>query len=538
MSLPTRSERIVASALWSAYGDALGFISELSDRVSLRRRAGISEVKETMSWKRRVGGQMGAIAQLPPGTYSDDTQLRLATSRAIRGDGVFDVELFAKIELPVWTAYALGAGRGTKAAAVNLSKEGVNWFSNFYQSEGGGYLANGGNGAVMRIQPHVWCAPVQDHSLKFLLPVLKNSVSTHGNPRAFVSAALHALCLRYALDQAACPKITDVVEMLNSLKGLPHLMNEDEELRSVWIPAWEERSKRRLVEAILETLEELTTDLDKISRLNGAPDEKYTQAALDIGAMEESMKGAGTKTCLLALLLAHDFREMNPVEALQTAANLLGSDTDSIGTMCGALIGAAQGGTPPGEILDRHYIEKEALRLAKIGDGYPQEQFSYPDLFSWKPPRSQSEAVSLENGKMVIAGLGPADSEGEVFSSPKDASSCWQFLTLPFGQTFLIKRRKHLRSEAVASVHKREETVSPIRNKTNVQLSWDELETQQPDTRSIDELTSEAITGDFDPALVGKHLLTLSTGPNGIEKAVAYAAIIAKARLSRKKRQK
>ena len=113
--------RIINSALWAAYGDALGFMTELTNVAGLKHRTGQEYITSTVPWKRRIGGKFGATVDLPQGTYSDDTQLRLATSRAIRGDGEFDVEVFAKIELPVWTTYALGAGRGSKAAVSSLS---------------------------------------------------------------------------------------------------------------------------------------------------------------------------------------------------------------------------------------------------------------------------------------------------------------------------------------------------------------------------------------------------------------------------------
>src|SRR5438309_8255432 len=118
--------RVVRSALWSAYGDALGFITEIRDnRRGITSRIGSERATQTVSWKRRVGGRFGAEAVLPAGCYSDDTQLRLATCRAIRPDASFNVEAFAKMELPVWMSYALGAGRGSKAAALSLSREGV-----------------------------------------------------------------------------------------------------------------------------------------------------------------------------------------------------------------------------------------------------------------------------------------------------------------------------------------------------------------------------------------------------------------------------
>src|SRR6185437_7951231 len=111
-----RLSRTVGSMLWAAWADALGFISELTDDAGLRRRLQGKPLTEPVQWTRRIGGKFGVEMTLPSGCYSDDTQLRLATARAVHGAG-FDVEAFARIELAIWPAYALGGGRATKAAA-------------------------------------------------------------------------------------------------------------------------------------------------------------------------------------------------------------------------------------------------------------------------------------------------------------------------------------------------------------------------------------------------------------------------------------
>ena len=113
--------RVERSALWAAYGDALGWISELTDKSGLLRRTSGEPLVRPIAWERRIGGRTGVTASLPQGCYSDDSQLRLSTSRAI-GPDRFDVEAFANIELPVWLSYALGGGRATSAAATNLAR--------------------------------------------------------------------------------------------------------------------------------------------------------------------------------------------------------------------------------------------------------------------------------------------------------------------------------------------------------------------------------------------------------------------------------
>ncbi|MGD0217772.1 MAG: hypothetical protein ABSC45_09725 [Desulfobaccales bacterium] len=51
-----KATQIQNSALWAAYGDAIGFISELVDYKGLKRRINSSKVTVTVPWKKNVGG--------------------------------------------------------------------------------------------------------------------------------------------------------------------------------------------------------------------------------------------------------------------------------------------------------------------------------------------------------------------------------------------------------------------------------------------------------------------------------------------------
>ncbi|WP_093177118.1 ADP-ribosylglycohydrolase family protein [Pseudovibrio sp. Tun.PSC04-5.I4] len=118
-SQPDYERAVTNSALWAAAGDAIGWMTELSRGPGgVKHRTGQATVSEPIAWLRLIGGRNGVKVDLPAGTYSDDTQLRLCVSRAIRGNGVFDVEAFAKIEMTAWQGYCLGAGVGSKAAAA------------------------------------------------------------------------------------------------------------------------------------------------------------------------------------------------------------------------------------------------------------------------------------------------------------------------------------------------------------------------------------------------------------------------------------
>ena len=254
MSPPThaiRRHRTLYSMRWAAWADALGFISELTTEAGLRRRLRGRPLTEPVEWVRRVGGKFGVDVTLPAGCYSDDTQLRLATARAIHANG-FDAEAFAVVELAVWPSYALGGGRGSKAAAANITKASTPWFGNFYE----GCLDAGGNGVAMRIQPHVWAAPQPAAVGPHILDVIVNGATSHGNPRALVGAVFHALSLGMTLHDGHVPSPERWPELLDATDQAVNLIDEHPQLASVWRPAWESRTGASFFQAWRRTVEE------------------------------------------------------------------------------------------------------------------------------------------------------------------------------------------------------------------------------------------------------------------------------------------
>ena len=234
-----RPDRVVASALWAAWGDALGFMTELASPNIVEARTGSTLVSTTIAWKRRIGGRIPISVLLPAGSYSDDTQLRLATSRAIRSDGRFDVEAFAKVELPVFLNYALGAGRGTKTAASALSRTGISWSTNFFKSDGQSYVTGGGNGAAMRIQPHVWASKSPSSWESWMPDVIRNTLTTHGHPRGIAGAILHASILAQTLDAGEIPHPREWIPGAQLFDAVLQSIKGDDELSSLWLPSWE-----------------------------------------------------------------------------------------------------------------------------------------------------------------------------------------------------------------------------------------------------------------------------------------------------------
>jgi ADP-ribosylglycohydrolase len=531
------------SAIWAAYGDALGFISELVDNKGLARRVGSSRVIRATSWARRIGGRFGVEVMLPLGCHSDDTQLRLATCRAIRGDGLFDVEAFAKVELPVWLSYALGAGRGTRAAAMSLGHQNVNWFSNFFVSNRTNYIDCGGNGAAMRIQPHVWCAKDFSKPETYILDVVKNALCTHGHPRGILGAVFHALCLAMTLDRGHVAGPDEWAEAISYFPKVATLIRQDDELGLFWLQTWEDKVGDSIEAAFDRVRDECFSDIIITNNyVNGdRSDQNYARFVDALGGRKEDQRGSGTKTAIIAAALSFLYQDDYPLMALQAAANLLSSDTDTIATMAGAILGCLVTQPPNEDVLDCEYIRTEATRLYKIGRSHSVDSFSYPDLGKWQPPTVQLDAVGVVGDRYAVAGLGFAEAkDGEYGNQNKDAT-VWQWLELEFGQSVLVKRRVPPRpmplhnlpikymTKHPADLKQRPELRSSNYAKDNIDIN----EKHSAYNGTVHKLTNDAIESGFNEELIGKHLLSLATHPDGIEKAIAYASIIIKARMAR-----
>jgi len=423
----------VISALWAAYGDAVGFISEGVDAKGLRRRLRGGRLRP-VEWKRKIG-RNGPDMLLPAGCYSDDTQLRLATSRAIRADGTFDADLFGQVELPIFLSYALGAGLGTTTSARRLLN-GTKWYDLVRGTNASKYVKGGGNGGAMRIQPLVWAAP--KNSENWREAVVANVLATHGHPVALAGALFHAEVLRATVGRAGAISINEASDAVTAVRRAPGIIAEHPKLGPPWLFGWERETGRPFDVAYRAANDELAAglaDLDGSLRREDRGS-AYHNLLATLGALSDSERGSGTKTALAAYAATLLFADMAPDELLQTIAAELGSDTDSIATMAGAILGLYTRETPD-VVLDRTYIIKEAERLERLtsGDSEPYE-FAY---------RGESDAPIPKNGRVLakregvtyIAGLGRAQALTEAAREGSNGE-LYRWYRLEFGQTMLI----------------------------------------------------------------------------------------------------
>lgn len=435
-----RAARTRGSMLWAAYGDALGFISELVDRKGLKRRTQGAPLDHLMGWERRVGGRSGVRALLPTGCWSDDTQLRMAVSRSIGSHG-FDVETFARIELPVWPSYALGGGRASKAAAKNLGKSSALWYANTYR----GWENAGGNGAAMRIQPHVWTSRGLDGD--YMLDVITDSVCTHGHPRAIVGACFHAATLAYCLGTGTVPHSSACTDIAHGIGDIFRLVEDHRMLGSTWVGLWQQATGQEFRDAWQATSNELVVAInDAMGQVDAAENVEaaYERVVDRLGLREPKQQGSGILTTVAAVALAAQASKAH--EGVVVAANAVGTDTDTIASMAGALLGACDGAADPPEApLDSEYLQREADRLTAISQGRAADNHRYPDVLTWSAPQTQADALVRHNGSLTVEGLGPVQRLEADATYAARGDFAWEWVRTHFGQSLLIKRRPEVK---------------------------------------------------------------------------------------------
>lgn len=543
------------SAEWAAYGDALGFMTELADAGRVQYRIGVDRVEDTIAWRRKVGGYSGTSVEFPAGTYSDDTQLRLSTSRAIGGDGTFDVAAFAKVELTAWANYSLGAGVGSKEAAANLARTSATWYSNFFDTKRASYFAAGGNGAAMRVQPHAWAAPNLSNEEGILLDVFRNAICTHGHPRGILGACFHAYTLIFALREGRPARPSELNQIAEKLRSLSEQVKRDGDLRLFWIGAWEEASGSDLDDAFNEVVAEIKDDLALLHSYEGYSfADAYPQILEAVGALEPSSRGSGTKTAIVAAFAASLANTSDPRSELLIIINALGSDTDSIATMFGAIVGACTNSECNGAIQDRAYIRAEAARLTSVAAGRKTAYFRYPDLRSWKPARAAIDAIGSLDGNLWLSGLGGLTVCGELSKAGNDLMG---WCELPFGQTILAKIRPNPNPMSSAQAGATPPEARPLDRNSAAPPSklrdlfgqGDARTEEKPSAANprqnaaegtLNDVLQRVISEGFPPELIGQLLLNQVENGNRdfVERGIALTANILTAYEARSKRRR
>lgn len=312
----------------TAIGDALGWPNEIRAK-NTEKSSEISD--HFIEWTRRCGRPYWHNEKILPGEYSDDTQMTLSVARSIIA-GNWE-EILIKKELPFWLNYERGGGRALLKAAESCKRGIVPWLANYPKD----YFNAGGNGVVMRILPHVIALAHSFDINELMTNVIKDSIITHGHPRAILGATCYAFALNYLLKKDTVLEygelVTAVLDGQNIWGALPN---------SIAFENWNNIAGHR--SGYDYPSEWKSTFSNMISQF------KFIHTSLKRGLMLDDntvltqlecfgkVNGAGDVAILTAIYLASKYAN-NPVLGIKIPAFSFGADTDTIASITGGLLG-------------------------------------------------------------------------------------------------------------------------------------------------------------------------------------------------------
>lgn len=330
--IPTQEEKCKGAMLATAIGDALGWPNEPRSKNKVKNK---NTADGFVAWTRTVSTPRWHDEKILPGEYSDDTQLTLAVARSIiAGDWE---HFFAQKELPFWLSYERGGG-GALLRAAQSCKKGILLWQSSYTKE---YFNAGGNGAVMRILPHVIASAKTRNITELMTAVIKDTLITHGHPRAFLGATCYAYALDYLLRKDSVLEYGELISTVINGKNVWGTF-PDRDIFEDWLKCAANQKEYDFSKTWEDTLAQMLKQLEFISdslKKGLMVDDKKILTELECFG---SVGGAGNVAALAALYLASRYAN-NPILGIKTPAFLFGIDTDTIASITGGLLGMLSG---------------------------------------------------------------------------------------------------------------------------------------------------------------------------------------------------
>ena len=331
MVIPTKIEKCKGAMLATAIGDALGWPNELRSKNRIKKPKVMDHFVE---WTRSSNNPRWHDEKILPGEYSDDTQLTLSVARSIIA-GNWE-KFFAEKELPFWLNYERGGGGALLKAAKSYKKGLLLWQSQYTRD----YFNAGGNGATMRILPHVIASAKTSNTTKLMQDVIKDTLITHGHPRAFLGATCYAYALDYLLRKDTVLEYGELVTaVIDGQNDWGVILNPD--VFGDWLSMahqheydffteWENTRAR-----MVRHLEFIRLSLKKGLILDD------TKMLTDLECFGKT-SGAGDVAALAAIYLTSRYAN-NPSLGIKIPAFSFGADTDTIASITGGLLGMLNG---------------------------------------------------------------------------------------------------------------------------------------------------------------------------------------------------
>lgn len=442
-NMPTKfkSGKAVGAMLGAACGDALGWPNERVGKSKAPKQPQ-GRLHEFRRWTRRSGGRFFPHEEIiQAGEYSDDTQLILCLSRSLlKGEKWF--EFYTQVELPFWSLYERGGGGATKRA-VDSWQDGIEpWNQNRKPQDVKKYFEAGGNGVAMRALPHALYLCEADFS-KVSTNIFMDGATTHGHPRALLGALVYGYALWASLRKDTKLGYGELIEEIIANEEAWSSIPIQDDFSSAWLSQAQKHLKD-YEKLWLSTKDEILKYLDicKSELAKGAL--SFDDDALEkLQCFNKQISGAGTVAAVASVYLASRYAA-DPINGVIKAAFAIGSDTDTIASMAGGLLGCINGSdwlsSVKSGIQDCSYLEKTALKLCnhQTEDISGVESIKRTALKNWTDgviSVPDSSEVKLPDGRVAKVNCG----QDQIGRSGKYKVEFRRFITSE-GQTIYINK--------------------------------------------------------------------------------------------------
>ncbi len=365
ITIKLKASKAVGAMLGAACGDALGWPNERLGRSKVTKQAQ-GRLHDFKRWTRRSGGRFFPHEEtIEAGEYSDDTQLILCLCRSLlKGETWW--EYYTQVELPFWSIYERGGGGATKRAVESWLDNAAPWSPHRKPQDVKQYFEAGGNGVAMRALPHVLRLGELEFS-EIASNIFFDGITTHGHPRALLGALAYGFALWVAFRKdtklAYGELVEELVKNAEVWSALP--------APPIIHPEWESQAEKNLEgyaklweSAKAEVLDYLEVCRAELAKGALSFDDDVLKK---LQCFNSKISGAGTVAAIAAVYIASR-HAADPINGVVKAAFAIGSDTDTIASMTGGLLGCINGSdwlSPVRQgIQDASYIEKCALHLA------------------------------------------------------------------------------------------------------------------------------------------------------------------------------
>lgn len=362
------TDKAIGAFLGASCGDALGWPNERAGR-SLSKTKARTSLISFQQWSRRSGGRFYPYEEIiKAGDYSDDTQLILCLSRSrLQGENWW--QYWTQVELPFWTLYERGGGGATKRAADAWLDGRAPWSAQRNTSDIRRYFEAGGNGVAMRVLPHVVYGKDCDSFSAIASNIFIDGITTHGHPRALLGALAYGYALWKSIRrQAPLPYGALVDELITELhvwSNLPNLKGEfDSWLSSAKLNVQNYNSIWQ--ETVIELKDALLLCQRELAKGALVFEEEVLE---QLKCFDGKVSGSGTVAAVASVFLASRYAP-DPINGVLKAAFAFGSDTDTIASMTGGLLGLVCGAdwlsSLAQQVQDSKYLTRIAQQLLDL----------------------------------------------------------------------------------------------------------------------------------------------------------------------------